>query len=310
MRKTTLLAALGLLIASLPLHGREYTKPPAMVNPLRSVGIDSSTWVPAGYFAFGHWRFDFKGSDFDLFEVRTSGAATVFQHNARFGVGLFVSSILTSGPGPEGWDPPTRVEWRMDAMQYEYGINLGYRFGELDLLLEYSRYSFHPFRDAAADPYYENSADHLRVGVMPPPLRFGAVETEGYLRSGWLDIYDMWDSPFDRPRAFWKTTIGAWADVPLREEARRLRQAGSAAEGARAFVYLEPELLFLREGGADLDFYAEAGVRLPGDFANLDLFLHYTRIGDIEEVEDRQVTVNLVGLGLRLAAEPRRQETR
>ncbi len=301
------LALLGILAASNPVAAREYTKPPATANPLRSVTTDSQTWVPAGYFTFGHWRYDFKGSNYDLFEVRSSGAATVFQHNAQFAVGLLFASILTSGPGPEDWDPPTEVEWRMDAVHYEYGINLAYRLGRLDLLLEYSRHSFHPFRDDADDPYRINTADYLRAGVMPPPLRWDAAEAEGYLRSGWLDLYDIWDPPYGPPRAFWKTTIGAWADIPLQQTERRRRHAGNAAGGPHAFVYLEPELLFLRGGGADVDFYSELGVRLPGDFANLDLFLHYTRVGDIEEVQDREVTVNLIGLGLRFAAEPARR---
>lgn len=297
----------GLLPAALPLAAREYPKTPAMVNPLRSVTAESSSWMPAGYLAFGHWRYDFKGSDFDLFEARATGAATVYQHAGRFGVGVFLSSILDSGPGPEGWDAPTRVEWRMDAVQFEYGVNLGYRLGRTDLMLEYSRSSFHPFRDDAEENYRINTTDYLRAAVMPPPLRYGALEGEAYLRSGYLDLYDAWGAGYDPPRAIWKTTLGAWADLPLRESERRARRAGNRSWGPHAFISLYPELLFLRDGGADVDFYSELGIRLPGDFGNVDLFLNYTRIGDIEEIEASKETVNLIGLGIRFVAEPPRR---
>ncbi|TVQ38714.1 MAG: hypothetical protein EA384_08255 [Spirochaetaceae bacterium] len=308
VRKIVAVATAGILVACASAAAREYSKPPAMVNPLRSVTTESSPWIPAGYFSLGHWRYDIRRSKYNLFEMRTQGAATVFQHDARFGLGLFFSSILDSGPGPEDWDTPTRVGWRMDAVQFEYGLNLGYRLRGVDVMLEYSRSSFHPFRDKAEENYRIITTDYLRAAVMPPPLRYAALEGEAYLRSGWLDLYDAWGADYDPPRAVWKTTLGAWVDLPLREQARLQRRAGGASAGPHAFIYLQPELLFLRDGGADLDFYGELGLRLPGDFGNIDLFLTYWRVGDIEEVADREVTVNLVGPAIRFVTEPARRD--
>ncbi len=298
IKRAIVVGLLGLLAAVSTLSAREFRKAPAVVNPLRSVTAESSPWMPAGYFSFEHWRYGIRGSDFDLFEVRTSGAATVFQHRERFGVGFMFASILTSGPGPDGWQPPTEVEWRMDAVQFEYGIHLAYRIGSVDLLGEYSRSSFHPFRDDADENYRINTADYVRFGVMPPPVLVGPVELEGFVRTGWLDLFDVWGAPYARPRAAWKTTFSTWAEVPV---SRRVR----------FFTHLEPELLFLRGGGVDVDLYTAAGLRLPGDFGHLDLFLHYTRIGDVEELNDaagnpRPFEVNLIGLGVRFAAQPPR----
>ncbi len=307
MRNLLCLAALCFLLLVRPaalLEAREYPKPAAMVNPLYQVTSDSTILMPSGYYEFGHWRYDFLGSDYDLFEARTSGAATVLQYDARVAAGVFFRSVLGSGPGPDDWNPPTRIDWRMDAVQFEYGGHLAYRVPVGDLLFEYSRSSFHPFRDDAVEGYTVNTSDYVRLGYMPAMLEHGATTFEGYIKSGYVDLFDFWDAIYDKPRAYWKTTLAASAERVL-TDGIRLNATGAAETGkVSAFGHLEPALLLLRSGGADLDLYSELGLRFTGGFGQLDLFLHFSRIGDTEELAEKEVEARLLGVALRLATHP------
>ncbi len=307
MKNKLSLAALCFLLLGVHaahLGAREYPKPPAMVNPLYQVTEDSTILMPSGYYEFGHWRYDFAGSDYDLFEGRTGGAATVLQYNGRMASGVFFRSLVRSGPGPDDWNPPTRIEWRLDAVQFEYGGHLAFRVPVGDLLFEYSRSSFHPFRDDAVEGYTVNTSDYVRLGYMPPMLELGESTVEGYIKSGYMDLFDFWDAIYDKPRAYWKTTLAVGAETVL-TDGIRLNSSGAAGTGAvSAFGHLEPAVLLLRSGGADFDFYSELGLRFTGEFGRLDFFLHFTRIGDTEELAGKEVEARLFGVAFRLATLP------
>lgn len=295
--RATLLAAW--VLAPGVVCAREYPKPLALVNPLHGVGHGSSLWMPGGDYEFGHWRYDLRGSDYDLFEARAGGAATLFQLRGAFAGGVFFRSILTSGPGPEDWDPPTRVEWRMDAVQFEYGATAAARLGSGSLLAEYSRSSFHPFRDDAEENYEVTTTDYLRLGYAPDPVRLGRWRIAGALRGGYLTLLEMWNAPYDKPRARFKATLtlqGQEMPPGLPPGSR-----GIAGDRPRWFVLVESAVLALRSGGIDLDLYSEAGLRFSGDFGRTDLFLHATRYGDIEEVEEKEVAVFLLGVAIRFS---------
>jgi hypothetical protein len=307
MKNLLSLTALCFLLFGAPaglIEAREYPKPAAMVNPLYQVTEDSTILMPSGYYEFGHWRYDLAGSDYDLFEGRTGGAATVLQYGGRMASGIFFRSLLRSGPGPDDWNPPTRIEWRLDSVQFEYGGHLAFRVPVGDLLFEYSRSSFHPFRDDAPEGYAVNTSDYVRLGYMPPPLEQGATRIEGYLKSGYLDLFDFWDAIYEKPRAYWKTTLALGAERVL-TDGIRLDSTGRSSTGeVGIFGHIEPSLLLLRSGGADIDFYSELGLRFTGGFGRLDLFLHASRIGDTEELEAKEVEARLFGVALRLATQP------
>lgn len=307
MRNILSLAALCFLFLSprlVLLDAREYPKPAAMVNPLYQVTSDSTILMPSGYYEFGHWRYDLVGSDYDLFEGRTGGAATVLQYDGRMASGVFFRSVLRSGPGPDDWNPPTRIEWRLDAVQFEYGGHLAFRVPAGDLLFEYSRSSFHPFRDDAPEGYAVNTSDYVRLGYMPPSLERGATRIEGYIKSGYLDLFDFWDAIYDKPRAYWKTTLSLGAERILTDGIRLNSPNGANTGEVSVFGHIEPSLLLLRSGGVDLDIYSEIGLRFTGGFGRLDLFLHATRVGDTEELAEKEVEARLIGLALRLATQP------
>jgi len=307
MKNRLSLAALGFFLlwpATTILEAREYPKPAAMVNPLYQVTESSTILMPSGYYEFGHWRYDFLGSDYDLFEARTSGAATVVQYDGRMAAGVFFRSVLGSGPGPDEWTPPTRIDWRMDAVQFEYGGHLAYRVPVGALLFEYSRSSFHPFRDDAVEGYTVNTSDYVRIGYMPQMIELGESTVEGYIKSGYMDLFEFWDAIYDKPRAYWKTTLAVGAETVL-SDGIRPNSASEAGTGAvSAFGHVEPAVLLLRSGGADLDFYSELGLRFTGGFGRLDFFLHFTRIGDTEELAEKEVEARLFGVAFRLATQP------
>jgi hypothetical protein len=213
---------------------------------------------------------------------------------ARFRLAAFYGTYMLNGGVNAGDEPGAdAAQWMMNAIQYEYGfvVSRDLPGPQLVLLGEYSRRSSHPLRSGFEDP----AADVLRVGVgrrrtiLPG---FDDVTLGWTARLAWSELYDFWGA--DRipdPRAW--LTLNLAADVT----------AATPWSGVALFLLAMPDLIVLREGGADLDLALQTGVHLGSQSAGVELFLDYYRSGDTEQIPGEENPVQLLGYGVRFTIE-------
>ncbi len=295
-QKAGVVEALCLLAAALPLAARDWPEPPRVTDPLLSI---ESPGIEASGFAMVEYDYQALRSSYDdLFQINALSALSVAslfpQRRLVQGAGVAVSygSYLMNGKAQEGDSPGSRLQWMMNAVQFEYGIYLALRLLGLDLVADYSRTSQHPFRDQ----YSQVASDVLRAGVLarvPMPL---AVQTLLAVRVGSVDLFDFWESKLPKPRTRLVLAPELWLERPLGSfavGAARVRVA-AACEGHLDWV-------FLREGGQGANASFRGGLRLELGALSCDVYLDGFASDNTEIREDRSTPAGLLGWGVQLA---------
>lgn len=336
MKRTIVFGALVAVIAAGSVDAYDFAERPAALlfaEAPREFAVGAAGYAHSAYHANV-----FRNTRLDKFQVQAyAHHAIVDVPSARLGV--YYGTFMLNGPVNEGDRPGAdAAQWMMNAIQYEYGfVGAWYppaRGFEPAVLVEYGRRSYHPLRSSAGleDP----AADVIRLGAaargLPVRGLSAAVGGDARLdlaaRVGWTELYDFWGaSSIPDPRAFFTAHLAAELTVDFavgaigrRAEDGRVAMRGAADDASArswvpaGFVLLMPDLLWLREGGVDMDVAVQAGLRFGGRGhrrtqrsdqvstdrrAAVELFLDYFRSGDTEQLKEGTAPATLVGYGIR-----------
>ena len=113
-----------------------------------------------------------------------------------------------------------------------------------------------------------------------------------WITSGYVDLFDFWESSVPKPRTLWVISPGLWATFPL-------------IEGLSLFSELNLDLLLLRGGGIDANLWVQTGLMIGRGASRFQLFLEYVHSGDTEESVNGPTPVDLLGWGFRLLVNDR-----
>lgn len=278
-----------------PVIARDIIERPRAVLP--GAKPDGFAVIPAIYGDLSYVSHAIQGGENDSFYIGQflhAGLVDVGVHR----IGLYYGTYLFTGPV----DDPSRqgsdlAPWLMNAVQYEYGLTWRSSLGILDVVGEYGRRSFHPFRRQFAQP----ATDIIRggAGVMALPLWGGELDLLFRLR--WSRLFSFWGSAIPDPRSTWT--------IQPATEYRRLLGTVPSAFDFSVFASGGVDVLFLREGGVDWDGLGEVGLAIEGrrpeegPRRRIESYLSAYRSGDTEEIIAAPYPVTLVGWGVRLVFE-------
>jgi hypothetical protein len=248
------------------------------------------------------------GSSYALVEVNTQAFASsyddLFQVNAlssfafagpKAGVSVSYASFLMNGAVQSGDSPGSRLQWMMNAVQFEYGIFAAVRVVGIDLLADYSRTSQHPLRR----PYSEVASDVLRAGALGRFAPAPGLVMHLAVHGAYSDLFDFWDSPLPRPRAAALVTPAAWVQQSL----ATVSVAGTRI-GISAFARGQVDWVFLRSGGEGINASGRAGARALLGGVAVELYLDGFASDNSEIRDDHATPVGLLGWGFCLATAP------
>lgn len=304
MRTATLRRLLSflLLIALFggPGFARDWYEPLEVVNPLLLRSYEELVLVPGGFAETIYTNQAFSDGTYDSFQINTRTGHTIVG-SPRFALSATYGAFLMNGPVSEGGTPGSRLQWLMNAVQFEYGFHFAWDIGPLYLLWEYSRTSQHPIRDE----FSEVSSDLVKVGVAAPRLDLGPVRLYGFLRLGYSEIFDFWESKLEEPRTMWLAQPSIrifWPGV----EALHIARLGLFLE-ADAELAIARSARFHDRGELVGNGAIKSGVRIHGiregspelTQGSLDLYLDYYGSDNSEIRDDRKTPVQLFGYAIR-----------
>jgi hypothetical protein len=280
-----------LLAAAARLLARDWPDPAAVMDPLLaarpgSLGGSSQAFVEYNYQAF-------ESSYDDLFQISALSSFAVAGPKA--GLAVAYSSYLMNGAVQPGDSPGSRLQWMMNAVQFEYGIFAALRVGDIDLLADYSRTSQHPFRDQ----YSQVASDLLRAGALGRMEPAPGLEIQVALHGAYSDLFAFWQSPLPRPRAAFVVTPRTWLQQSI-----ATTTVGGAQLALSAFAEGELDWVFLRAGGQGANVSGRTGARAALGGLVVDLYLDGYASDDSEIRVDRATPVGLLGWGFRLETAP------
>lgn len=323
MRPTALVwVAILTAVATPAVIARDWYEPLEVVNPLLLRSYEGVELLPGGYAETIYTNQAFSDGPYDSFQINTRSGHTIVG-TPRFALSATYGAFLMNGPVTEGGKPGSRLQWLMNAVQFEYGFHAAWDAGPLFLLGEYSRTSQHPFRDN----FSEVSSDLIKLGVAAPRLDLGPLRIYAFLRLGYSEIFDFWESDLEDPRTMWLAQPSLrvyWPGV----EALEIAQVGLFLE-ADAEVAVARSARFHERGeivgnGAIKSGVRIRGLRRDGDHAAgnrsrgerdgswggdpgegslsrgaLDLYLDYYGSDNSEIRDDKKTPVQLFGYAIR-----------
>jgi hypothetical protein len=291
------------LLAGMSVSARDMMERPTAVVP--GGPPRGFTILPVGYADASYVSHFIQSGDHDSFWISNSiHFGVVDLLNQRLGV--YYSTYLFSGPV----DDPSRqgsdlAPWLMNAVQYEYGLS--WRYGptgpvagvflpaRLELVGDYGRRSFHPFRKGFSDP----AADILRGGVaLSAPLSAGG-RVDTLLRLRWSRLFDFWGTDIPDPLATWSIQPA----LEYRSDGYSLAAAGRLG----LFAVAAADILLVDAGSPEADLAGEFGVFLEplsrenGPRQALEIYLNGYRSEDTEERPEGPYAATLLGLGVRFS---------
>lgn len=278
--------AAAVLLSGAAAWARDFPEPFPALDPLYAPASDDGlSFFPGGSGEFSYVSHALRRSDEDSFDVRGLLAFTLFRAGDSFALGARWGSVVLVGPIGPGEAAPTVAEWWMNAAQYEYGLSAAFGApGPVNILIEYSRTSQHPWREG----YSEATADAVKAGVSVPGARFEALRVDLRLVAGYVDLFDFWKSAVPRPRT-------AWVASPAAELSWR------RARGPSPYAKAQADLILLRRGGASADLWAEFGAAVGPEAGGLRLFIDFFLSEDTEELRGKAAPAALAGFGIRLS---------
>ncbi|MFP4301642.1 MAG: hypothetical protein ACLFQZ_06400 [Spirochaetaceae bacterium] len=288
------------LLAGAPLYSRDWYEPLEVVNPLLLRTYEKPLLLPGGFAETMYANQAFSDGTYDSFQINARTGHTIIGA-PRFALSATYGAFLMNGPVIEGGTPGSRLQWLMNAVQFEYGFHFAWDLGPLYLLWEYSRTSQHPIRDN----FSEVSSDLVKVGAAAPRIDIGPVQFYGFIRVGYSEIFDFWESRLEDPRTMWLAQPSLrvfWPGVELLELAKLGLFLETDAELAIARSARFHERGELVGNGA-----IKAGVRIYGtrkqepglSSGSLDLYLDYFGSDNSEIRDDEKTPVQLLGYAIR-----------
>jgi hypothetical protein len=285
-----LLAVAILLLAPEVAEAKDFPESVLSVDPLAAAAHPG---IPAGIGgAFEYSNYLFAHDDVDSFYLHSSLSPVFFDSGGAFALGAIYETVLMCGPVGTGQTAANVAAFWMNAVQFEYGLYAGVRLPGttgLHLLAEYARTSQHPLHSGNIYSYSEVSADILMLGLSLPRFEPGPVELRSYLRLGYRDLFDFWQSTLPKPRVSWICKPAVEARLPLREPFCLV---------ARAY----PELFIDRYKRAlDANFFGEAGIALARGIYDDELLLTFYGTKDSDMLKDGPHPTFEAGLVFRFA---------
>ena len=309
--RLTVLTASLFLLGALTAHGRDWYEPLPVINPLLLREYKGLSFAPGGYAETAFVHQVFKASDWDAHQINSRGGHTIYGSEA-FALSFTYGAFLMNGPVTVGRSPGSRLQWIMNAVQFEYGFHAAYDVGPLYLLAEYSRTSQHPMvSDDGEGGFSEVSSDLVKVGFAAPRLKLGPVDLYGFSRFGYAAIFDFWDSSIPQPRTKWAAQPSLRAHWEG-EELLGVLKAGLFLE-LDGEIGIAREARFAEAGEIIGNFAAKGGLRLRGfsrkaypsrrghlSPGSLDFYVDYYG-SDNSEIRDNEPTpVSLLGYAIRM----------
>ncbi|MFP4329427.1 MAG: hypothetical protein ACLFP6_01790 [Spirochaetaceae bacterium] len=280
------------------LTARDWYEPMEIINPLLFRSYQGTQILPGGYAETIYSNQALLDGRYDSFQINGRAGHTLVA-SPRFALSLSYGTYLMNGPVNEGGTPGSRLQWLMNAVQFEYGFFAAWDAGPLYLLAEYGRTSQHPFRR----DFSEVSSDLVKIGFAPHPFHIGPVELRALLRLGYSDIFDFWESRLEDPRTRWMAQPAVRAHWPG-FELDELMRVGLFFEGDGE-LGIARSARFEEEGDFVGNIALKGGVRLRGIVpdglspGSIDLYLDYYGSDNSEIRDDRKTPVQLLGYAVR-----------
>jgi hypothetical protein len=275
-----------ILFPSVSLWARDFREPVDTLDPLHSIHDESELLLPHGCGDVTYNDHMIIQSPQDSFDIRALCSFTLCQVHSVFALNIYYGVYLLVGPLEEGENPATIMEWWMNAAQYEYGLIGAFDLYDFHILFEYARTSQHPLRSG----YSQVTTDVLKTGVAFPLLSSGMFNIHGIFRTGYVDLFDFWESSVDKPRTVWVFTP-------------TIESHYGVTDFLSFYIRLDTDIILLRKGGTDIDFWAEGGILIGNADTKLLLFIEYFHSQDTEELRNETCPVDLLGLGFRFTVE-------
>jgi hypothetical protein len=267
------LAALILAYAPGPTAAKDFPEPVLAADPLAAASRPGLPAGMGGSFEYGNYAV--AHDDVDSFYLRLSASPVFFRLGDAFALGGSYESVLMCGPVAASDTAANIAAFWMNAIQFEYGLYASFALPGLGprgphILAEYARTSQHPF--VGRTQYSEVSADILMTGIAFPELRLGSFSALSYLRLGYRDLFDFWQSELPKPRVWLVAKPAIEARYPINE--------GGIFAVARAY----PEIFIDRYKEAlDANIFAETGIAFGKgqDSAEILFTIYGTRDSDL-----------------------------
>ncbi len=290
--KHILLSALIVISSQFPALSRDFKEPEAAYDPL---SWQEGTQILANY-VYGDTKTDFHSfndGDYDNFDVRAFSAFNIVSIESIFALNGYWCTYLLIGPVASTETPATVAPFWMNAVQFEYGLTAAFDAAFFHLLLEYSRTSQHPIEGRPA--LSQATTDALKTGFTVPTLNLDVNTALDFsFRTGFVDLFDFWQSPVPKPRTLWVFSPNLSVCYRFDDFVSLYAECG-------------PDFLVLRKGGFDAEILLETGVRFGGDRANLRIYIEYFHSGDTEELLGTAAPVDLFGWGFQFSTAYRNQ---
>jgi hypothetical protein len=281
-----LLILFMLLTGSMNLSANDFPEPLAIDDPL----IESfGTKFPEYPFATGGygelaWNYHcISPTAEDTWNLHTTVAFTPFRWKDDFAIAFYYGGWLLTAPFKPGDQTVNVLRFWMSAMEFDYGITMAAKAGPLHITFEYSRTSQHPLTPG----WSEVSTDAVKLGVVFPHLRLGDFDGSFFLRGGYIDLFDFWQSKIPKPRLSGIITAGT-------ESSYRL------LAWLKLFLNASIDLNITRLSTVDVSGRAELGLRVGTGPPAFEIYLELSGTKDTEQILNQPTPSFLAGFGIRM----------
>ncbi len=275
-----------LLMGTINLSANDFPEPLAIDDPLyESFGtkVPDFPFMTGGYGEFA-WNYHCISSTAeDIWNLHVTTAFTPFRWKDDFGISIYYGAWLLTAPFKPGDQVVNVMRFWMSAVEFDYGITMAAKAGPLHITFEYSRTSQHPLTPG----FSEVSTDVVKLGLVLPLLHMGDFDGRFFLRGGYVDLFDFWQSKIPKPRLSGIITAGT-------ESSYRL------LPWMKLFINASLDLNITRLSTVDVAGRAEIGLRIGAGPPALDIYLELSGTPDTEEILNRPTPSFLAGLGIRM----------
>jgi hypothetical protein len=274
-----------LLMGTMNLSANDFYEPLTIDDPLyESFGakVPDFPFMTGGYGELG-WNYHcISSTTEDIWNLHTTVAFTPFRWKDDFAISIYYGAWLLTAPFKPGDQVVNVLRFWMAAVEFDYGITMAVKVGPLHLTLEYSRTSQHPL----TPNFSEVSTDVVKLGLVLPHVRLGDFDGSFFVRGGYVDLFDFWQSKIPKPRLSGIITTGT-------ESSYRL------LPWLKLFINASLDLNITRLSTVDVAGRAEIGFRIGTGPPAFDIYLALSGTPDTEEILNKSTPSFLAGLGIR-----------